>query len=551
MDSNFQQRRFIALCIEVFHGFHAVAVHSRSRHWQEQIKSRKEKEMMFADKIQQHAKKMLRSRILLGGISATFLVLFILSLAHAGEGLQMAPRNPQFQKYMEALNRGEVKLFSEDGHPLGYVPGPFDRSHLNRSRFDAQNAAQGDLREAVGAPPATYDLRTLGRVTPVGDQGWCGSCWAFGVYSGLESWLKKQGQTWDLAEADMNDYHGFDIPSCEGGDDNMATAYLARWSGPVMETDYPYPYGWTAPGVPVVKYLKDVRWIPRSGALDNDEIKNAVISTGAVTVSFWYTSSAWNAGTNSYYYSGAEEGTNHCVAIVGWDDNYAKSKFATTPPGNGAFIIKNSWGTGWGDNGYFYMSYYDQNLGYATSYYNAVATSTFRRNYQYDPLGLDNSVGCGSDTLWAANIFVASSSAPRIKAVSTYALTDKVAYTLEIRKNVPADQPRGGTLVLTKTGTIAKAGYHTITLTTPATVTAGKRFSVVLKLKTPGYNWPLPAEFMFYGYTSAASSTPGQSFVSCDGNDWTSGILGGDLYYLFPGYFPNACIKAFGIAPPT
>ena len=59
------------------------------------------------------------------------------------------------------------------------------------------------------------------------------------------------------------------------------------------------------------------------------------------------------------------------------------------PPGNGAFIVRNSWGTGWGDAGYFYVSYYDTNFGYGENavFDDAEPTSNYNAIYQYDPLG--------------------------------------------------------------------------------------------------------------------------------------------------------------------
>ena len=90
--------------------------------------------------------------------------------------------------------------------------------------------------------------------------------------------------------------------------------------------------------------------------------------------------------------------TNHEVTIVGWDDNYAATNFhgaAGAPPGNGAFIVKNSWGTSFGDRGYFYLSYYDTSIQDVTAF-TAEPTSNYAAEYQYDPLGWVDNMGYGS-----------------------------------------------------------------------------------------------------------------------------------------------------------
>lgn len=85
---------------------------------------------------------------------------------------------------------------------------------------------------------------------------------------------------------------------------------------------------------------------------------------------------------------------DHDVAIVGWDDNYSRDNFNKKPAGDGAWIIRNSWGADWGDGGYFYMSYYDSYAGSnVTAFHNTQATDNYSRIYQYDPLGNISAMG--------------------------------------------------------------------------------------------------------------------------------------------------------------
>ena len=102
---------------------------------------------------------------------------------------------------------------------------------------------------------------------------------------------------------------------------------------------------------------------------------------------------------------------NHAVTIVGWDDAYSAANFAAAPPGHGAWLVKNSWGTGWGQSGYFWVSYYDRYCG-TSDVFNAVFEAWRRPTnysdiYSYDPLGQTDTVGYGSATAWGANVFTA------------------------------------------------------------------------------------------------------------------------------------------------
>lgn len=470
--------------------------------------------------------------------------------------VQKRPLNRAFLKHMERVKLGMGPKFSSDGHPLGYIPPPVNLSHLKRltSRWVVET------RET--ALPSKYDLRTLNRITPVKDQGDCGSCWTFATFGSLESKLKLSngsGTTWDFSEGDLNQYHGFDIPECEGGNQYMSTAYLARWAGPVKEADVPYPYStgsdFATPGAAVRKHVQDVIiWPDRISPTNNSPIKKAIQTYGAVYVSFQYVSSSYNPTYKSYWYNGT--GSNHAVAIVGWDDSFSKTKFkpinGVYPAGNGAFIVKNSWGTSWGDNGYFYMSYYDTSLTVGTSFSNAESTSKYTRIYEYDPLGWVTSLGytSGDKTLgWFSNIFKAASNATKIKAVSFYTPSPKCPYVIYIYDKVTAGKPRSGARVKTLTGTVANAGYHTIRFdSSPATVTANSRFSVVVKLTTPGYNWPIPLEAYYSGWSSAANSYYGQGFVSPDGVNWSDiGAAEDDTGETYPTK-DSICLKAFATA---
>ena len=105
-------------------------------------------------------------------------------------------------------------------------------------------------------------------------------------------------------------------------------------------------------------HVADIKMVDSN---DRNAIKDALLKYGALTV---YVEGAdpksefFNKDTNASYCDNSTYG-NHFVTLVGWNDTFSRDNFKITPPGDGAWICKNSWGTDWGDKGYFYLSYYD------------------------------------------------------------------------------------------------------------------------------------------------------------------------------------------------
>jgi len=334
--------------------------------------------------------------------------------------------------------------------------------------------------------------------------------------------------------------HGFDYGVCDGGGTDMSAAYLARWAGPWREALHPYEYNYLA-SIPVVKHVQNIIMLPdKRNALDNAKLKDAVTKYGAVAVAMCWDDSSYKSSTASYYYNGSTDTNGHYVCVVGWDDSYAKSKFKPTPAGNGAFIVKNSWGTGWGEAGYFYVSYYDRFFGKrgGTAMFKGETTNNYRTNYGYDDLGWSSGIGYDDSTGWMANIFKARATG-YVKAVSFYTSANSNPYEIYIYTNVSSGKPTTGTkYAKAKKGTILGRGYYTIPLGFYVPITLGKYFSVVVKLRTTGYNWPIPIESNIPGYSSAAKSANGQSYIAHDGKSWTE-LKSNDPTWC------NVCLRAF------
>ncbi|HEX7607692.1 MAG TPA: lectin like domain-containing protein, partial [Candidatus Cryosericum sp.] len=453
--------------------------------------------------------------------------------ASAGSVPVMAPVSAE---YLAAQRSNDLP--GVVGRPLGFVPSPVDLSHLTSFQPTGQ--------DALGAP-AQYDLRTLGRLSPVKNQGSCSCCWTFAAYGSLESVVYPTEQ-WDFSEQNLMNLSGFDYGACGGGNATMAVAYMARWAGPVREADDPYNAGVsTSPaGLTVPRYLSAALAIPdRKNALDypldypldNAALKSAVQQWGAVQTSMYWTDGSYNEGPHSYYYNGSGT-SNHAVAIVGWDDSYSRLNFKTAPAGDGAFIIRNNWGTGWGDAGYFYVSYYDSVIG-RNNWVFVLGTGApvDTHNYGYDDLGWVGSLGFASPTAWGANVFTlnAGSGSEVIDRVGFYTTDSGTSYTLRIYGTV------SGAVFSNKlteeSGAFDEAGYHTVSLASPVTVAHGEKIAVAVGMTTSGWAYPLAYEYAQGGYSSAAVAAPGQSYRSSNGTSWS------DLTSL--NTTANLCIRAF------
>ena len=468
------------------------------------------------------------------GSALVFLVASPLASA-AGPSLRAAPLSKEFQAYRAELEVKKAMTFGGAlGHGLGLVPEPVDLSLL-RGVGDAPRVA----REAL---PSSYDLRALGRLTPVRDQGILGTGWAFATFASMESCLLP-GETRDFSEDHIVLTSGFDSggdPYGAGGNVAKATAYLTRWGGPVDEAADAYGDSSTPPGLTVQKHVQDVLYIPGgSSGADTASIKDAVMTYGALHTAICWESASYLPAQKSFFDSDSGSQTNHAVAIVGWDDTFAASRFASTPAGNGAWLVRNSWGPGWGDGGYFWVSYYDAHCGRSNvlnAAFLGVATRDYDEVYSYDPLGWVYSIGYAFETAWAANVFTATRG-QAISAVGFFAPVPGTTYAVYVG-GVNADGTPG-VLTAKGSGTISTPGFRTIEFSSAHWVPRGSRFAVAVRLTTPGLDYPIACEAAVTDYSSAAQASLGESFLrGAAGEPW------GDLTSFDP--TANVCLKAYG-----
>ena len=442
---------------------------------------------------------------------------------------ELGPLSPAF---VESLHDPMVTL------GLGRVPSP----------VEVTVGAAAEARAASSPLPSSYDLRAQGRLTPVKDQDRYNTCWAFANVAALESKVLSAtpapSPAPDYSEDNLVRRSGYFSTMARrydaGGYDFMAVAYFARWAGPVDEASDPYDGRAGANGT--VKHVQDVVMIPgRTKARGNSIVKQLVMDNGALSVGMWMDQSAYMDYSTNSYYDPYAEGENHGVDIVGWDDDYPASNFGaglSQPTRNGAFLVRNSWGDGFGDGGYFWVSYYDGSFareqglggnGGMTSYSDVEDTGNYAHEYQYDKLGVTAHTGYGSTRVWGANKFTAAAD-QTIAAASFYTLAAGTRYQVWTGRSLRALKRRAA-------GTTALPGYVTVPLAGTMRVHKGKPFVIAIRLYSPGEGHPLAIEYPRTKWMAGATARKGQSFISRNGTKWT------DITKVYRR--SNVCLKAF------
>ena len=449
--------------------------------------------------------------------------------------------------------------------------------------------------------PAQYDSRTKGYVTSVKNQGGFGICWSYAATAAMESYALSHGIVSSATDIDLDEYAlaymTFDdtqyvdklgnstgdvttikasssMEKClkGGGNDNYAFKTLSKWASMVnqqaghegiyLTTDYTF-------NVDDVEYiLVGQKYIKMT---DTQDVKQAVIDNGAVTVSYnaetKYYSDKDNYGKYSYDYE--NKYINHNVALIGWDDNFDKSYFTVTdsngvthtPDTNGAWLVKNSWGTNMMFEGYTWISYCDLSINANNAVvYEIAKRDTYGNNYQFD--GTTTFGGPYSPYMVGqsyANIFMISGNeSQKLTAVSFATRDVKRNYEINIYKNPTKTKqpntsdttlrynPDSGELLTTIKGTTTYAGYYTLDLLDDIILKADDVISIVVSFDT---NTVMESstgkDYIGVGADSSNVTDDDQSFFSKQGISSASKTFYDTNIPGYKGINVNYCIKAF------
>ncbi len=359
----------------------------------------------------------------------------------------------------------------------------YDETYFNSINYTGKQIVLNPTKINGSASDSYFNLKDLGLVTSVKNQGFMGACWAFGMIGAFESsFLIATGETLDLSENNLQNillrYSNIGSKAAiEGGTDLNAISYFVSWLGVVNVEDDSYDELGKVSSIIFPENAYHAQNVLYIDPLNATEVKQALTTYGAMSLFIDGTTDSkyYNNKTHSLYYYGNGTG-DHYVTLVGWNDTYSKDNFVETPEGDGAWICKNSWGTEWGDNGYFYISYYDKALkksSAATFIFNN--TDVYGTVYQNEFCGvtsyLSPEVG---NTIKYGNVFKPNGD-ELITAVGTYFESAGEKYTVTIYID--------GTEVYKQDGVSTHSGYETIKLNNNISVSKSNKFTVEIESK--------------------------------------------------------------------
>lgn len=401
--------------------------------------------------------------------------------------------------------------------------------------------------------PGTYNANEEGFVTAVKNQRNTSLCWAFSLASNLETSLL----TRDLGYSDLSeehlayfwahrvddplgntskdkiirtkyDYHG-------SGNGRIASFFLSTWSG--MTTEENVPLQSNAVTWPdtlaynTYAYMEDAVF----SQYTVDRTKQLLMEYNSVSAMINMLDPYYCADTAAYSYpvptTENNHPVNHVVTLVGWDDTYSKDNFkeSSNVENDGAWIVKNSYGSSWGDHGYFYLSYEDKSITNLVSN-TAMTTPAYPNNYFYDGAAA-GTFTFPSTTInngyYVSNIFKATAGNGKdeeLGEIVTAVPQDNTDFQIQVYTDLKnTSDPTSGTPAYAEPVNYTQplAGIHTIHLNTPVKIPQGTFYSVVIRIPDGSNKFYVEKTTTSTSwFTATAGIDPDQSFFSTSGKKW-------------------------------
>ena len=360
--------------------------------------------------------------------------------------------------------------------------------------------------------PEYYDAREEGIETSVKTQKY-GDCWAFSSLELLELNALKKGiaGVTDLSERHLVYFTFHSVTGTPGQQEGEGTGYadsgvasvcfrnggkydyalrtLGSYAGAAGESTAPYDLaGQTPEQTSAYVYrnaqlrLQNGYWIP-SG--DRRAVKEAILAYGAAGITYYSGLEYYNYDTGAQF-SPLDLRADHAVVIVGWDDAYSRDNFKTKPSADGAWLVKNTWGTIFGSGGYFWLSYEDASVAEKVYVMEAAAADAYDNIYQCDNTLLDG-IESTEEILTVANCFILEGTGGSREipaAVSVAVPYGNLSCRLQLYRNSNATDPQSGEALLEEPveGYLEVPGSYTIDLPTVQEQEAGTKISIVLEI---------------------------------------------------------------------
>jgi C1A family cysteine protease len=417
--------------------------------------------------------------------------------------------------------------------------------------------------------PTRYSLVDDGLVTDIVDnQGMYGSCFAFAWLGAYENRLLADGKYEDLSEWAF--YKSFKRVYRDADRTNDIASLANFHTAVVPESEAPYPEDFGEYEVPYniedksLYRLSDVYFISGVGENTKESVtrraKDYLTRGYALVTSVYYDNGemrytdnyngAWYVSENIHRQN---KFINHAVLIVGWDDNYSRNNFIDTPNHDGAWLVKNSWGTYFGDDGYYWLSYDDEMFLFsemvAVDITDASLCNTVQSYWDY---GWEYSYynqhsntalyGIPQKSVYQACVYTAPKDMD-ITAVSFFTVADNISYKVFITDSLDNFRTNFYSVAA---GTEETCGFHLVP-TNKYHVSAGETYTVVVYMEGAKDEYLVAQDSPYANDLPVAEpAAAGTCFVSADGSDWNDVIYYDMKSSAGYSFVMPLCISAYG-----
>lgn len=451
-------------------------------------------------------KKTILKRALVSGFLLISLLLFVSAFSFASE----------LDEIRAAIGKKGAKWIARETS-VSYLPPELRRLRVRLIRPEITGT---ERIISLGPPPLglspTFDWRNssgLNYVTGVRDQGSCGSCWAFATTGALESYTLIQnnlpGQDLNLAEQVLvsSCSSSYRVGDCNGGYIDRASNFI-RDTGLPSETCYPYTatYGNCA-NVSCSNWQSN----PETDRTDSwayvaatsptvDAIKNALNAYGPLVTTMQVYADFFHYSSGVYSHTSGSYAGGHAVLIIGFDDDEQ------------CFIVKNSWGTGWGEGGFFRIAY--SQLGYPVEFgYYTIAYKELACTYSISPTSksFSSSAATGSISVTAPSgcSWTATSNASWVTITSGSSRSGNGTVGYSVAANTNSGSRSGTMTIADQTFTVTQAGgscTYSISPTGKSFSAAGGTGTISVKAGT-NCSWTATSKASWITITSGSSGS--------------------------------------------